>query len=119
MQKYIFSHWFDIFEANGNQLSLPAILRSQEKWNFLEHAAWICFQHTEITETYIDVHCLNEPTVLSARYLILKEIQTSEWVLDGLQQGYFTMDFFSNKGIITIYLSTTGKRRKISMCDGN
>ena len=84
------------------ELKIPTILRSHRKWSFLHHGAWRCLNYTERAASHVDIHCLNEPIVLSTRHLILKESQRSDNALIGLQEGSLSLQFFSNRGTCKI-----------------
>ena len=77
---------------------LPVIIRSDVKWEFLDLGGWHCLQHVEVTNEHIEVHCLNEPIVLSARYIILKEANMSGSIMEQLLNGLWSVRLFSNGG---------------------
>ena len=77
---------------------LPVIIRSNIKWEFLDLGGWHCLQHVEVTKEHIKVHCLNEPIVLSARYLILKEANISGSIMEQLLNGLWSLTLFSDRG---------------------
>ena len=77
---------------------LPVIIRSNIKWEFLDLGGWHCLQHIEVTNEHIEVHCLNEPIVQSARYLILKEANMSGSIMEQLLNGLWSISLFSIGG---------------------
>ena len=83
---------------------LPVIIRSNIKWEFLDLGGWHCLQHVEVTNEHIEVHCLNEPIVLSARYLILKEANMSESIMEQLLNGLWSIRLFSIGGNILFFV---------------
>ena len=48
------------------------------------------------------MHCLNEPLVLSARFLTLKEVNIDGSIMEQIEKGYWSLRLFSNGGNIFI-----------------
>ena len=49
-------------------LEMPSVLISELKWSFFRYGSHHCLQHKTISDSRIDVYCLNKP---SGRYLVL------------------------------------------------
>ena len=81
-------------------MKLPVILRSYQKWKQLKDSVWHCLQHREVTDDHIDVHCLNERTVLSARYLVLIETHSPGSVMGAHREVSLSIQLFSDGGIL-------------------
>ena len=83
---------------NMTELKVPTILLSDYKWDFLNHGAWRCLDYKVVSVDHIDVHCLNEPLVLSARFLILKEVNVNESIMEQIVKGLWSFRLFTKRG---------------------
>ena len=66
----------------------------------MNDSVWHCLQHKEVTDDHIDVHCLNERIVLSARYLVLIETHSPGSMMDAHRAGSLSIQLFSDRGIL-------------------
>ena len=83
---------------NITEWKVPTILLSDYKWDFLNHGAWRCLDYKVASIDHIDVHCLNEPLVLSARFLILKEVNMNESIMEQIVKGLWSFRLFTKGG---------------------
>ena len=87
---------------NMTEWKVPTILLSDYKWDFLDHGAWRCLDYKVVSTDHIDVHCLNEPLVLSARFLILKEVNMDGSIMEQIVKGLWSFRLFTKGGTYVI-----------------
>ena len=85
------------------ELRLPSLLLSKRKWSFLHHGAFVCLSHVIKSASTIDVHCLNKPSVLSVRYVSLKDTPTPGSILLQLRNRTSSLWLFSDGGKFISY----------------
>ena len=78
------------------ELEIPIIIRGQKQWEFSIHGACRCLQHTVVTTKHIDVYCVNELFILSARYLALKGDGRPNTMFSKIQAGTWSVWLLSD-----------------------
>ena len=88
------------------ELRLPSLLLSKRRWSFLRNGAFVCLSHVIKSASTIDVHCLNNPSVLSVRYVSLKDTSTPGSILLQLRNRTSSLWLFSDGGKFISYEET-------------
>ena len=78
------------------ELEIPIIIRGQKQWEFSIHGACRCLQHKVVTTKHIDVYCVNELFILSARYLALKGDGRPNTMFSKIQAGTWSVWLLSD-----------------------
>ena len=83
---------------DGILLKIPLIMVSNDKWIFRLNGAFFCLPFEIRKNLSITVYCVNNPRILSTRYVTLKAVPGAKPILEGLSEGSWSIWLLSDKG---------------------
>ena len=71
---------------------------SNDKWMFRDNGAFVCLPFEIRNNRSITVYCVNDPHIMSTRYITLKTVPGANRILEGLVEGSWSIWMLSDKG---------------------